>query len=65
MTVVGQVIRMKEIGIVFISLAYGNIIELYNIALAFGYNSNLISPGQPQKTGITYHNDLKAIMLMK
>lgn len=64
-TVIGQVICTKEISTIFIPLTDGNNIELYNVALALGYDSNLISLGQLQKTGITYYNNSMAMILMK
>ncbi len=65
MTAAGQVIRIEEIGNVSIPLADGNNIELKNVALAPGCDSNLISIGQLQETGITYHDNPTAMTLMQ
>ncbi len=64
-TAAGQVIRTEEIGTVSIPLANGNSIELHNVALAPGCNSNLISLGQLRETGITYHDNPAAMTLMQ
>lgn len=64
-TAAGQVIQIEEIGTVSIQLADGNSIKLYNIALALGCDSNLISLGQLQETGITYHDSPSAMTLMQ
>ena len=64
-TAAGQVIRTEEIGNVSIPLADGNNIELKNVALAPGCNSNLISLGQLRETGITYHDNPTAMTLMQ
>ncbi len=45
-TAAGQVIRTEEIGNVSIALADGNNIELKNVVLAPGCDSNLILLGQ-------------------
>lgn len=44
-TAAGQVIQIVGISTVFIQLADGNSIKLHNVALAPGYNLNLISLG--------------------
>ena len=61
----GQVIWTEKIGIISIPLADGSTIELHNVALAPGCNSNLIFLGQLQESGITYHDNLVAMTLMK
>lgn len=48
-----------------IPLADGRKIELQNMALALEYDSNLISIGQFRETGITYYDNLIAMILMK
>lgn len=65
MTVARQVIYIKDIGIVSIPLTDSNNIELYNITIAPKYNSNLISLGHLQETGITYHNNPLVMTLMQ
>ena len=65
MTAAGQVIRTEEIGNVSIPLADGSTIELHNVALAPGCDSNLISLGQLRESGITYHDNPVAMTLMK
>ena len=65
MTAAGQVIRTEEIGTVSIPLADGSKIELQNVALAPGCDSNLISLGQLRETGITFHDDPTAMTLMR
>ena len=65
MTAAGQVIWTEEIGIISISLADGSTIELHNVALAPGCDSNLIFLGQFQKSGITYHDKPAAMTLIK
>ena len=64
-TAAGQVIRTEEIGTVSIPLADGSTIELHNVALAPGCDSNLISLGQLRESGITYHDNPAAMTLMK
>lgn len=64
-TAAEDVIWTKEIGTISIPLANRNNIELHNVALAPGCDSNLISLSQLQETGIIYHNDLIAIKLIK
>lgn len=64
-TAAGQVIQTKEIGTVLIPLVGGNNIELHNVALAPGCNSNLISLRQLRESGITYYNDPAAMTLMR
>lgn len=48
-----------------IPLANGNTIELQNVALAPDCDSNLISLGQLQESGITYHDDPSAMTQMR
>lgn len=48
-----------------ISLADINNIELYNVALALGYNSKLIFFKKLRKNKIINHNNLIAMVLMK
>ena len=60
-----QVIHTKKIRIVSIPLANGNTIKLQIMALAPNCDSNLISLGQLQKSGITYYNDPSAMILMR
>lgn len=48
-----------------IPLANGENIELQNVALAPKCDSNLISLGQLRKIGITYHDNLIAMTLMR
>ena len=43
----------------------GNTIELHNVALVPGYNSNLISFSQLRKSRIIYHNNPTTMTLMK
>ena len=64
-TAAGQVIRTEEIGTVSIPLTDGTTIELQNVALAPGCDSNLISLGQLRESGITYHDDPDSMTLMK
>lgn len=52
-TAAGEVIRTEEVGTVSIPLANGTTIELHNVALAPGCDSNLISLGQLRESGIT------------
>lgn len=61
----GQVIHTKNISTFSIPLVDGNNIRLHNIALAPGCDSNLISLSQLQETGITYHDNSRAMTLMK
>lgn len=56
---------MKVIGIVFILLARENNIKLHNVTLAPRCNSNLIPLKQLHKNRITYHDDPKAIVLIR
>ncbi len=65
MTAAGQVIRTEEIGTVSIPLANGNKIDLQNVALAPGCDSNLISLGQLRETGITFHDNPTEMTLMR
>lgn len=64
-TAAGQIIRTEEIGTVSISLADGSKIELQNVVLAPGCDSNLISLGQLRETGITFHDNPTAMTLMR
>ena len=64
-TAAGQVIRTEEIGTMSIPLADGTTIELQNVALAPGCDSNLISLGQLRESGITYHNNPSSMTLMR
>lgn len=64
-TVAGQIIQTKEIDTVSIPLAESNMIKLHNVALVPGYNSNLISLDQLRESGITYHDNLTTMTLMK
>lgn len=52
----GQVIWTKKIDTISISLADGITIELHNVALAPGCDSNLILLGQLWESGIIYHD---------
>ena len=61
----GQVIQTEKIGTVSIPLTDGTTIELQNVTLALGCDSNLISLGQLRESGITYHNDPDSMTLMK
>lgn len=65
MTASGQFIRIKEIGIVSIPLSNDTLIEFYNVALAPNCNSNLILLGQLRESGITYYDNLIAMILMR
>ena len=56
---------MEEIGTVSIPLADGSKIELQNIALAPGCDSNLISLGQLRETEITFYDNPTAMTLMR
>lgn len=60
-----QVIHTENIGTFCIPLVNGNNIKLHNVALAPGCDSNLISLSQLQETGITYHDNSKAMTLIK
>lgn len=62
---VRQIIYIEEIGTISIPFIDDNSIKLHNITLALGCNSNLISLGQQQETGITFYNNPMAIILMK
>lgn len=64
-TAASQVIRTEEISTVSIPLANGNTIKLQNVALAPDCDSNLISLGQLQESGITYRDDPTAMTLMR
>lgn len=55
----------KEIGTILILFIRRDNIKLHNVALAFGYDSHLISLGQFHESGIIYHNNLIAMILMK
>lgn len=61
---VEQVMQTEEIGTVFIPLADNNM-ELHNVVLAAGYDSNLISLGQLRETGITYHDNPTTMTLIR
>lgn len=63
-TIAGQVIWIEDIGIVSIPFTGDNNIKLHNITLALRGNFNLISFGQFQEVGITYHNNPVTITLM-
>ena len=65
MTAVGQLIRTEEIGTVSIPLTDGSEIELQNVALAPGCDSNLIFLGQLRETGITFYDNLTVMTLMR
>lgn len=62
---IGQVIQIKEINNVSILLTDNNYIELKNVILAPGYDSNLILLGQFQETGIIYHDNPIAMTLIQ
>ena len=64
-TTTGQVIWIKEIGNVSIALTNNNKIELQNVALAPGGDSNLIFLGQLRETEITFYDDPTAMTLMR
>lgn len=64
-TAAGRVIRTEEIGTVSIPLAGGTTIELHNVALASDCDSNLISLGQLQESGITFHDNPTTMTLMR
>lgn len=64
-TAAGQVIRTEEIGTVSIPLAKGKTIELHNVAIIPGCDSNLILLGQLQESGITFHDNILAMTLMR
>lgn len=63
--VTGQVICEKEIDNIFIPLADGRKIELYNMTLVSECDSNLISLGQLKEIGITYHDNPTTMILMR
>lgn len=60
-----QIIWTEEIGNVLIPLAGDNNIKLHNVALISRCNSNLISLGQFCKSRIIYHDNLKAMILIR
>lgn len=60
-----QIIQIKKISTVSISLTDDTIIKLHNVALALECNLNLISLGQLQENGIIYHNNPNIITLIK
>ena len=64
-TAAGQIIQTEEIGTVSIPLVDGITTELQNVALAPECDSNLISLGQLWESGITYHDDLSLMTLMR
>lgn len=59
-----QVIWIKKIGTVFLSIANSNNIKLYNITLSLGCDLNFISLGQLWEVGITYHDNPTIITLI-
>ena len=61
----GQIIYTKKIGTFLIILIGDNTIKLHNITLALGCDSHLISLGQLGKSGITYHDNLTTMTLIK
>ena len=65
MTGAGQTIRTEQVGTVVLPLSSGKVIELRNVALARGCDSNLLSLGQLRESGITYRNDPSSMTLMK
>lgn len=64
-TAVGQVIWIEKVGTISIWLANGNKIELQNITLAPGCNSNLIFFSQLQETGITFYDNPTVMTWMR
>lgn len=54
----------EEISIVLIPLAGRNNIELHNVALVVRCDSNLILLGKFYESGNTYHDNLKAVILI-
>lgn len=63
-TAVGQVIRTEQVGTVSIPLKTGQI-DLQNVELASGCDSNLISLGQLRESGIMFHDNPTSMALMK
>ncbi len=57
-----NIIRSKQVGTVILPLENGTL-TLTNVASAPEYDSNLISPGQLQETGISYHNHPECMVL--
>lgn len=64
-TIAGQIIQTKAIGTVSIPLAGGNTIELHNVTLTLGYDSNLISLSQLCESRYTYYDNPTTMTLMK
>ena len=63
-TAAGEIIQTEQVGTVSIPLKTGQI-DLQNVALASKCDSNLISLGQLRETGITFHDNLISMALMK
>ena len=59
----GDIIRSKQVGTVIPPLENGLQLTLCNVAYALECDSNLISLGQLQETGILYHDHPKCIVL--
>lgn len=62
---VGQIIKSEEIGTISIPLNGDITIKLKNVELAPECDSNLISFGQRWENGITYHNSLTIMTLIR
>lgn len=65
MTVTSQIICIKKIVIISISLTNSNIFKLQNLVLILSYNFNFILFGQLWESRIIYCNDLTVITLIK
>lgn len=64
-TAVRQVIQTEEIGTVSILFSGRNTIELHNVPLVPGCDSNLISLGQLRESRIIYHDNPITITLIE
>lgn len=62
--IASQIIEIEVISTVSIPFAGKNNIKLYNVALALRWNSNRTLFRQFCESGITYHNNSKAMILM-
>lgn len=58
-----DIIRSEQVETVILTLENGLQLIFSNIAYTLEYNSNLISLGQLQETGILYHDYSKCIVL--
>lgn len=56
MIVSGNIIRLEKVGTIQLPFENESEIILLNIAFALKYNSNLISPNQLRKVGISYYD---------